>query len=245
MWSRRHVVLPRSGVPHDPPATPLRPHGPGPHLAGRVPAGRPPQRDDRQHRPWPPDAPNARTSRTSSRPGAPRAVAPHRRTQVPARPARPPAGPPPLRHNRGHADLCGAGRAGAEHRLPRRALRRRNPADRVDQRPRRRASTVPPSCCATGSAPARGPGRPSSAPTAASASSRGTTAAPAAPTGPTDPAHCGIEAFVEDALSVMDHFGIDQAPAHGLVDGRQHHVRAGLPAPRAGHRAVRGGRRPR
>jgi pimeloyl-ACP methyl ester carboxylesterase len=27
---------------------------------------------------------------------------------------------------------------------------------------------------------------------------------------PENAAHCGIEAFVEDALSVMDHFGIDR-----------------------------------
>jgi pimeloyl-ACP methyl ester carboxylesterase len=36
---------------------------------------------------------------------------------------------------------------------------------------------------------------------------------------PADPAHCGIEAFVEDALSVMDHFGIDQAPLMGWSMG--------------------------
>ncbi|HCB05033.1 MAG TPA: alpha/beta hydrolase [Nocardioides sp.] len=36
---------------------------------------------------------------------------------------------------------------------------------------------------------------------------------------PADPAHCGIEAFVEDALSVMDHFGIDQAPVMGWSMG--------------------------
>jgi pimeloyl-ACP methyl ester carboxylesterase len=36
---------------------------------------------------------------------------------------------------------------------------------------------------------------------------------------PADPAHCGIDAFVEDALSVMDHFGIDQAPVMGWSMG--------------------------
>jgi pimeloyl-ACP methyl ester carboxylesterase len=36
---------------------------------------------------------------------------------------------------------------------------------------------------------------------------------------PADPGHCGIEAFVEDALSVMDHFGIDQAPLMGWSMG--------------------------
>lgn len=36
---------------------------------------------------------------------------------------------------------------------------------------------------------------------------------------PADPSHCGIEAFVEDALSVMDHFGIDQAPVLGWSMG--------------------------
>jgi pimeloyl-ACP methyl ester carboxylesterase len=36
---------------------------------------------------------------------------------------------------------------------------------------------------------------------------------------PADASHCGIEAFVEDALSVMDHFGIDQAPVMGWSMG--------------------------
>lgn len=36
---------------------------------------------------------------------------------------------------------------------------------------------------------------------------------------PADPAHCGIEAFVEDALSVMDHFGIERAPLMGWSMG--------------------------
>jgi pimeloyl-ACP methyl ester carboxylesterase len=36
---------------------------------------------------------------------------------------------------------------------------------------------------------------------------------------PADPGHCGIEAFVEDALSVMDHFGIDRAPMLGWSMG--------------------------
>ena len=36
---------------------------------------------------------------------------------------------------------------------------------------------------------------------------------------PADPAHCGIEAFVEDALSVMDHFGVDRAPVMGWSMG--------------------------
>ena len=36
---------------------------------------------------------------------------------------------------------------------------------------------------------------------------------------PGNPSHCGIEAFVEDALSVMDHFGIDQAPVMGWSMG--------------------------
>jgi pimeloyl-ACP methyl ester carboxylesterase len=36
---------------------------------------------------------------------------------------------------------------------------------------------------------------------------------------PADPSHCGIGAFVEDALSVMDHFGIDQAPVIGWSMG--------------------------
>src|SRR3954470_17121949 len=36
---------------------------------------------------------------------------------------------------------------------------------------------------------------------------------------PEDPTHCGIEAFVEDTLSVMDHFGIDHAPVMGWSMG--------------------------
>ncbi len=36
---------------------------------------------------------------------------------------------------------------------------------------------------------------------------------------PADPAHCGIEAFVEDTLSVMDHFGVDRAPVMGWSMG--------------------------
>ena len=36
---------------------------------------------------------------------------------------------------------------------------------------------------------------------------------------PAEASHCGIEAFVEDALSVMDHFGIDRAPAMGWSMG--------------------------
>ena len=36
---------------------------------------------------------------------------------------------------------------------------------------------------------------------------------------PADPDHCGIEAFVEDALSVMDHFGVDQAVLMGWSMG--------------------------
>jgi len=36
---------------------------------------------------------------------------------------------------------------------------------------------------------------------------------------PTDPARCGIEEFVEDALSVMDHFGIDKAVLVGWSMG--------------------------
>ena len=36
---------------------------------------------------------------------------------------------------------------------------------------------------------------------------------------PSDPGHCGIDAFVEDALSVMDHFGVDQAVLMGWSMG--------------------------
>ena len=36
---------------------------------------------------------------------------------------------------------------------------------------------------------------------------------------PAEASHCGIEAFVEDALSVMDHFGIDRAPVMGWSMG--------------------------
>ena len=36
---------------------------------------------------------------------------------------------------------------------------------------------------------------------------------------PSDPSHCGIESFVEDALSVMDHFGVDRAVLMGWSMG--------------------------
>ena len=36
---------------------------------------------------------------------------------------------------------------------------------------------------------------------------------------PADPAHVGIDAFVEDALAVMDHFGIDRAVLMGWSMG--------------------------
>jgi pimeloyl-ACP methyl ester carboxylesterase len=36
---------------------------------------------------------------------------------------------------------------------------------------------------------------------------------------PRDPRHCGIESFVEDALSVMDHFGVDRAVLMGWSMG--------------------------
>ena len=118
-----------------------------------------------------------------------------------------------------HADLCGAGRARAEHRLPRRAVRRRHPPHRVDQRPGRDHRRTHRACSATGSGPGRGPGRRCCGPTAASGSCPGTTAAPAARTVRLTRRHCGIEAFVEDALSVMDHFGIDRAPVMGWSMG--------------------------
>ena len=53
---------------------------------------------------------------------------------------------------------------------------------------------------------------------------------------PKDPDRVGIEEFVEDALSVMDHFGVDRARGDGVVDGRQHGLRARAAPPRAGHR---------
>ena len=81
------------------------------------------------------------------------------------------------------------------------------------------ASTGRPWCSATASASARGPGRRCCTPTAASAWSRGTTAAPAARPGPRTAARVGIEEFVEDALSVMDHFGVDRAVLMGWSMG--------------------------
>ena len=36
---------------------------------------------------------------------------------------------------------------------------------------------------------------------------------------PSDPRHCGIDSFVEDALSVMDHFGVDRAVLMGWSMG--------------------------
>ena len=62
---------------------------------------------------------------------------------------------------------------------------------------------------------------------------------------PEDPDRVGIEEFVEDALSVLDHFGPRPGRGDGVVDRGQHRLRARRAAPRAGGRAVRGRRRPR
>ena len=104
------------------------------------------------------------------------------------------------------------------------------------------ASTAPRSCSATASAPTRGPGRRCSTPTAASGSCPGTTAAPAARTVRRTRTTCGIEEFVEDALVGDGPLRHRPGRADGLVDGRQHDVRAGPAPPRAGLRAVRGRR---
>ena len=62
---------------------------------------------------------------------------------------------------------------------------------------------------------------------------------------PTDPSRVDVTAFVEDAIAVLDDAGVDACPADGLVDRREHRLRARRQAPRAGHRALRGGRRAR
>ncbi len=56
---------------------------------------------------------------------------------------------------------------------------------------------------------------------------------------PTDPARVGVEELVEDALSVLDHFGLDRVVVLGWSIGRQHRLRARHPAPRAGGRHLR------
>ena len=73
-------------------------------------------------------------------------------------------------------------------------------------------------CNGLGHQPAR-PGPRCSTPTAACGSSPGTTAAPAAPSVPADPERVGIEEFVEDALAVMDHVGVDRAVLMGWSMG--------------------------
>ena len=68
-------------------------------------------------------------------------------------------------------------------------------------------------------ASAPGPGRRCCTPTAASGSSPGTTAAPAARPGPTDPAGSASRSSSRTPLSVMDHFGVDQAVLMGWSMG--------------------------
>ena len=110
--------------------------------------------------------------------------------------------------------------------LPRRPLRRRHPPAGLDQRPRRHDRRAHRACSATASAPTPGPGRRCCAPTAASASSRGTTAAPAAPTArrPRPRRHRGVRrgrALGDGPLRGRP------GRADGLVDRREHDVRAG------------------
>ena len=54
---------------------------------------------------------------------------------------------------------------------------------------------------------------------------------------PTDPDRCGVDAFVEDAIAVMDAAGVESAIVAGLVDRGQHRLRARRAPPRAGARA--------
>ena len=53
---------------------------------------------------------------------------------------------------------------------------------------------------------------------------------------PTDPDRVGQEVFVEDALAVLDDAGVDACAVVGLVDRREHHVRARGHPSRARHR---------
>ena len=62
---------------------------------------------------------------------------------------------------------------------------------------------------------------------------------------PSDPEHVGIEAFVEDALSVMDHFGVDRAVLMGWSMGVNTMFELAVHHPERVTRAVRGGRGPR
>ena len=62
---------------------------------------------------------------------------------------------------------------------------------------------------------------------------------------PADPEHVGIEAFVEDAIAVMDDAGIDACVLMGWSMGVNTMFEAGRRAPRAGDRPVRRRRGPR
>ena len=200
-------------------------------LAGRVPAGRPTQRHDRLHVAHT----AARWSTGRSRSSWPRSTA--RRT--------PPSGSARRRRaESAHADPRGARRDRVPPGLPRGPLRRRDPARRLDQRPGRRhrrpdrgalQRTRHQRLGLAGAAPARvrGPGRVVEPP-------RDRRLRP--PQRPRPLRHRVVRRG-----RAVGHGPLRCRPgrAHGLVDGRQHHVRAGLPAPRAGARALRGGRGPR
>ena len=191
---------------------------PGPRLARRVPAGRPPQRHVAS------TALAAAPRRAPGRRRLLRRAAPPSRTAAaapapsvhrwPTRAARHPAGSdrPSAPAESAHADLCGARRDRRRASPTTTSSPTTAPAYRLDQRPRRDASTARPSCSATGSAPAPWAWPALLAPTAASGSSRGTTAAPAAPTARPTRATAASRRSSRTRLSVMDHFGIDRAP---------------------------------
>ena len=96
--------------------------------------------------------------------------------------------------------------------------RRRHPAARLDQRPRRRIDGPTVLLCnGLGTNPYAWPAllRPDCGVRVISWNHRGTGGSDR----PVDPDRVGVEEFVEDALSVLDHFGVDRAVLMGWSIG--------------------------
>ena len=119
----------------------------------------------------------------------------------------------------GHANFRCPHRRRRPARVRRGPLRRRHPAAGVDQRPRRRDRRPDRRALQRPRHQRRGPGRRCSTPDCGvrvvSWNHRGTGGSDA----PADPERVGIEEFVEDGLSVMDHFGVDRAVLMGWSMG--------------------------